>query len=58
LGMSMISSSSWFIIKGAFRESAIIHSFEVIDSVLLVSGSYLLNARHVKLFSCLHFGVC
>jgi hypothetical protein len=47
----MISSSGWFIIKGAFQESAIVHSFEVIDLVLFVSGSYLLNAWHVKLFS-------
>jgi len=44
-GASTISSSSGFVVEGVFRESVVIQSLKVVDSVLFVFGSYILYSR-------------
>ena len=39
-GSSTVSSSSRFVVEGVFRESGVVHSFEVVDPVLFVFGSH------------------
>jgi len=41
-GASAIPSSSGFVGEGVFRESGVVHSFEVVDPVLLVLESHVL----------------
>jgi hypothetical protein len=42
---SAIPSSPGFVCEGVFRESGVVHSFEVVDPVLFVSKSYGLYSR-------------
>jgi len=44
-GASTISSSLGFVIEDMFQESVVIHSFKVVDPILLVFGSYILYSR-------------
>ena len=44
-GASTISSSSGFVVEDVFRESVVIHSFNVVDPILFVFGSYILYSR-------------
>jgi len=44
-GASTVSSSSRFVVEGVFRESGVIHSFEVVDPVLFVFESHVLYSR-------------
>ena len=39
------SSSSGFVDEGVFRESGVVHSFEVVDPVLFVFESHVLYSR-------------
>ena len=45
LGASTISSSSRFAVEGVFRQSGVVHSFEVDDPVLFVFESNVLYPR-------------
>ena len=40
-----ISSTSSFVVEGVFRKSGVVHSFEMVDPVLFVFGSYVLCSR-------------
>jgi hypothetical protein len=42
---STISFSSRFVVEGVFRESGVVHSFEMVDRVLFVFGSHVLYSR-------------
>ena len=42
---STISSSSRFVVEGAFRKSGVVHSFEMVDPVSFVLGSHVLYSR-------------
>ena len=42
---STISSSSRFVVEGVFRKSGVVRSFEMVDPVLFVLGSYALYCR-------------
>ena len=44
-GESTISSSSRFVFEGVFRESGVVHSFNVVDPVLFVFRSHVLYSR-------------
>jgi len=44
-GASTISSSSRFVVKGVFRKSGVVQSFEVVDLVLFVFGYHVLYSR-------------
>ena len=44
-GASTVSSSSRFVFEGVFRESGVVHSFKVIDPVLLVFECHVLYSR-------------
>ena len=44
-GASTNSSSSRFVVKDVFRESGVVHSFRMVDSVLFVFGSHVLYSR-------------
>ena len=46
-GASAVSSSSRFVGEGVFRESCVVHSFEVVDPVLFVFESHVLYSRHL-----------
>ena len=50
-GASTISSSSRFVVEGVFRKAGVVHSFEMIDPVLLVFGSQVLYSRDLQFFS-------
>jgi len=39
---STVSSPSRFVAEGVFRKSCVVHSFELVDSVLFVFGSHIL----------------
>ena len=41
-GASTISSSLRFVVEGVFRKSGVVHSFKMVDPVLLVFGSHVL----------------
>ena len=41
-GASTATSSSRFIFEGVFRESGVVHSFNVVDPVLFVFESHIL----------------
>ena len=49
-GVSTVSSSSVFIVEGVFRDSGVVHSFEVVDPVLFVFGSHVLYSRNLQFF--------
>jgi hypothetical protein len=44
-GASTISSSSRFVVEGVFRESGVVHSFQVVDSVLFVFEPQVMYSR-------------
>jgi hypothetical protein len=44
-GASAIPSSPGFLGEGIFRESGVVHSFEVVDPVLFVFKSHALYSR-------------
>jgi hypothetical protein len=44
-GASTISVSSRFVVEGVFRESGVVHSFEMFDPALIVFGSHVLYSR-------------
>ena len=44
-GASTISSFSRFVVEGVFGKSGVVRSFEMVDPVLFVSGSYVLYCR-------------
>ena len=44
-GEPTISSSSGIGVEGVFRESIVIHSFTLVDPILLVFDSYFLYSR-------------
>ena len=44
-GASAIRSSSGFVSEGVFRESGVVHSFKVVDTVLFVFESHVLYSR-------------
>jgi len=44
-GASAIPSSSGFVGEGVFRESGVVHFFEVVDPVLFVFESHILYSR-------------
>ena len=44
-GASVIPSSPGFVVEGVFRESGVVHSFEVVDPVLFVFESHVLYSR-------------
>ena len=44
-GASAISSFPGFVVEGVFRESGVVHSFEVADPVLFVFESHFLYSR-------------
>ena len=44
-GASAIPSSLGFVGEGVFRESGVVHSFEVVDPVLFVFESHVLYSR-------------
>jgi len=44
-GASAIPSSPGFVGEGVFRESGVVHSFEVVDPVLFVFESHVLYSR-------------
>ena len=44
---SAISSSSGFVGEDVFRESGVVHSFKVVDSVLFVFESHVLYSRDI-----------
>jgi len=46
---STISSSSRFVVKGAFLESGVVH-FKMVDPVLFVFGSHVLYSRDLYFF--------
>jgi len=46
-GASAIPSSSRFVGEGVFRESGVVHSFEVIESVLFAFESHVLYSREL-----------
>jgi hypothetical protein len=50
--VSTISSSSRFVVDGVFRKSGVVHSFKMVDPVLVVFGSHVLFVfqRSVVLF--------
>jgi len=50
-GASTISSSSRFAVESVFRESGVVHSFNVADPVLFVSESHVLYSRYLQFFS-------
>ena len=45
LGASTVSSSLRFVVEGVFRQSGVVHSFEVVDQVLFVFESHVLYSR-------------
>jgi len=44
-GAPAIPSSPGFVVEGVFRESGVVHSFEVVDPVLFVFESHVLYSR-------------
>ena len=42
---STISSSSRFVVEGVFRESGVVHSFQVVDPIFFVFESHVLYSR-------------
>jgi len=44
-GASTISFSSRLVVKGVFRKSGVVHSFEMVDPVLFVFGFHVLYSR-------------
>jgi len=44
-GASTVSSSSRCVFEGVFRESGVVHSFEMVDPVLFVFESHVLYSR-------------
>jgi hypothetical protein len=46
-GASTISSSSRLVVEGMFRESSVIHSFKVVNSMLFVLGAHFLYSRNL-----------
>ena len=44
-GASATPSSPEFVGEGVFRESGVVHSFEVVDPVLFVFESHVLYSR-------------
>ena len=50
-GASTVSSSSRFVFDGVFRQSGVVHSFEVDDPVLFVFESHVLYSRDLQFFS-------
>ena len=44
-GASTMSSSSRFVVEGVFRESGVVHSFEVVDTILFVFESHVLYSK-------------
>jgi hypothetical protein len=49
---SAISSSSRFAVDAVVLQSGVVHSFEVVDTVLFVFGSHVLYCRDFPFFSC------
>ena len=43
---STVSSSSRFVVEGVFRESGVVHSFKVVDPVLFVFESHVLEITY------------
>ena len=50
-GASAIPSSPGLVVEGVFRESGVVHSFEVVDPVLYVFVSHVLYSRDLQLLS-------
>ena len=48
---STVSSSSRFVVEGMFRQSAVVHSFKMVDPVLFVFGSYVVYSGGLQFFS-------
>ena len=46
-GVSTVSSFTRFVVEGVFRESGVVHSFEVVDPVLFVFESHILYSRDI-----------
>jgi len=44
-GASAIPSSPGFVVQGVFRQSGVVHSFELVDPVLFVFESHVLYSR-------------
>jgi len=44
-GAPEISPSPGFVVEGVFRESGVVHSFEVVDPILFVFESHVLCSR-------------
>jgi hypothetical protein len=45
LGASTVSSPGRFVVEGVFRQSGVVHSFEMVDPVLFVFESHVLYSR-------------
>ena len=50
-GASTVSSSPGFVVEGVFRQSGVVHSFEVVDPVLFAFESHVLYSRDLQFLS-------
>ena len=54
-GASTVSSSLRFLVEGVFRESGVVHSFNVVDPVLFICESQVLYSRDLWFFPSYQF---
>ena len=50
-GASTISSSRRFVVEGVFWKSGVVHSFRMVDAVLIVFGFHIMYSRDLYFFS-------